>query len=260
VRVDLTAPGIGLYVTPLDPAALARGWQYRLQRIEDVVRREHLAVAINGTMFRSESGWWPRMAGDLACSVQTVVVDHVVNRVSGYMHLLWFDDQLTPHLRQWTPSTAAELASAKWGIGGQAVPLWNGQVWPGSNHGLNSYTAVSVDEKRRLLFLAVGEHISPRLLFRRLADLGAKNGILLDGGGSSAMAIGQGAEGVPAGILYGGARPVATYFGVRARVWGAGAAQSGLSRPLFCAYWFRPFQNDSRSVGVACGAVALACR
>ena len=70
VRIDLTAAGIELYVTPLDPTARAQGWQYRLRRIEDVVSREHLAVAINGTLFTSNSGWWPRMSGDLAASVR----------------------------------------------------------------------------------------------------------------------------------------------------------------------------------------------
>jgi hypothetical protein len=67
------------------------------------------------------------------------------------------------------------------------------------------------------LFLAVGENISPRLMLQELADLGAKEGMLLDGGSSSAMAIGKGATGVSAGILYGGWRPVATHFGVRAQ-------------------------------------------
>src|SRR5262249_52594903 len=45
VRVDLTTPGVELYVTPLDPAAAARRWQYRPRPLEDVVGREHLALA-----------------------------------------------------------------------------------------------------------------------------------------------------------------------------------------------------------------------
>src|SRR5882724_11887933 len=49
VRVELSAPGIELYVTPLDPSAVAQGWQYQLRWIENVVRDEHLAVAVNGT-------------------------------------------------------------------------------------------------------------------------------------------------------------------------------------------------------------------
>ncbi len=42
VRVDLTAPGIELYVTPLDPQAVERGWQYRLQHTATVLNNEQL--------------------------------------------------------------------------------------------------------------------------------------------------------------------------------------------------------------------------
>src|SRR5262249_25289090 len=97
VRVDLTAPGIERYVTPLDPVAVAQGWQYRLRAIKDVVASERLAVAINGTLFTSNSGWWPRTSGDLAKGVETAVADHVVSHVWEHTYLLWFDEQLTPH-------------------------------------------------------------------------------------------------------------------------------------------------------------------
>jgi hypothetical protein len=59
--------------------------------------------------------------------------------------------------------------------------------------------------------------MSPRRLLQELADLGGKEGMLLDGGDSSALAIGEGSQAIAPGILYGGWRPVATYFGVRAR-------------------------------------------
>ena len=213
VRVDLTAPGIELYVTPLDPSALAEGWQYRLRRIGDVVEREHLAVAVNATLFRSNSGWRLQMSGDLANSVQTVVADHEVNQGWVETHLLWFDDRLTPHLQPKPP--IAELTRAKWGIGGQQE-LQDGKVSPDSSSIPDSRTAVAIDGQRRILFLGVGRYISPRLMLQELADLGAKDGMLLDGGGSSAMALGKGAAGVSAGVLYGGWRPVATHFGIRA--------------------------------------------
>jgi len=58
-RVELGAPGIELYVTPLDPSALEHGFQYRLRWIEDVLRDERLAVAINGTLFTSKPTWRP---------------------------------------------------------------------------------------------------------------------------------------------------------------------------------------------------------
>ena len=232
VRIDLTAPGIELYVTPLDPAAVAQGWQYRLRRIAEVVDKEYLAVAINGTLFTSDSGWWPRMSGDLAKGVETIVADHVVSHLWEHTYLLWFDDELTPHLSGSKPPTEAELSRAKWGIGGQGVGLRDGKIWPGSSRApdsrtaTNSRTAIAVDPFRKILFLAVGENISPRWILQELADLGAKDGMLLDGGGSSAMAIGKGAVGVSRGVLFGGWRPVATYFGIRARSLGSGLNNS----------------------------------
>jgi len=216
VRIDLTAPGVELYVTPLDPSALAEGWQYRLRLTKDVVESEHLAVAINGTMFTSNSGW-PRMSGDLAKSIETVVADHKVSHVWEDTYLLWFDDELTPYLRPSKPPTTTDLEMAKFGIGGQGVGLQDGKVWPGSSRAPDSRTAVAIDRRRKLLFLAVGEYISPRLLLETLAERGARDGMLLDGGGSSSMVIGQWAHGIRPGILYGGRRPVATNFGVRAR-------------------------------------------
>jgi hypothetical protein len=90
VRIDLSAPGIELYVTPLDPTAVAEGWQYRLRWIRDVVKRERLAVAINGTLFASNSRWRPRLPRDLAKGVETVVADHVISHVWEHAYLLWF--------------------------------------------------------------------------------------------------------------------------------------------------------------------------
>jgi hypothetical protein len=215
VRVNLGAPAIELYVTPLDPFALAQGWQYRLRRIEDVVRDERLAVAINGTLFTAPH-WW-RLPGELARGVETVVSDHVVSHLWEHTYLLWFDDDLKAHLRPSKPPNPAELRLAKWGIGGQGVGLHDGKVWSGSDRQPDSRTAIGIDADRKLLFLAVAEWASPDLVLERLARLGARDAMLLDGGGSSAMAIGEGARGIAGGRLFGGSRPVATFFGVRAR-------------------------------------------
>ena len=217
VRVDLAAPGIELYVTPLDPSAVAHGWQYRLRRIEDVVTGERLAVAINGTMFTSEYSWLPRFSGEFANGVETVVSDHVVSHLWEHTYLLWFDDDLRPHLRPSKPPTAEELRQAKWGIGGQGVGLHEGRVWPGSGRQPDSRTAIGIDAERKHLFLAVAAWASPHLVLERLSELGARDAMLLDGGGSSAIAMGEGARGVATGALFGGSRPVATFFGVRAR-------------------------------------------
>ena len=60
-------------------------------------------------------------------------------------------------------------------------------------------TAVAIDLPRKLLFLAVSTHISPTLMFQTLANLGARDGMLLDGGDSSSMAVGAGASVVSPG-------------------------------------------------------------
>jgi hypothetical protein len=216
VRINLRVPGITPYVTSKDPTAVSQGWQYRLRRVSDVVASEHLAVAINGTLFSSKSSRLLPMSGDLANAVNPVVADHIISHVWLDTYLLWFDDRLTPHLRP-EKVTEAELAMAKWGIGGEDFWLRDGKVWPGDyrSHIPDGRTAVAVDLPRKLLFLAIGTHISPTLMFQTLADLGARDGMLLDGGDSSSMAIGTDASVVSPGAVYGW-RPVATQFGVRA--------------------------------------------
>ena len=167
------------------------------------------------------------MSGDLAESVETMVADHVVSHLWEHTYLLWFDDQLMPHLQPSKPPTAAELVRR------------NGpSVDKGSGCGVAKFGPVAAaprfpnsrgfDQQRKLLFLAVGQYISPRLLLKKLADLGAKDGMLLDGGSSSSMAIGQGAAGVQRGYLW--------WLAARSDVLrGKGTADSKLvlSRPLF---------------------------
>jgi hypothetical protein len=216
VRIDLTAPGIAPYVTSKEPTAVSQGWQYRLRRVGDVVASEHLAVAINGTLFSSQSRW-RRRSGDLANAGISLVADHIVTHGWLDTYLLWFDDQLTLHLQP-NMTTEAELAMAKWGIGGEDFWLRDGKVWPGDYRSFipDGRTAVAVDLPRKLLFLAVGTHISPRVMFQTLADLGARDGMLLDGGDSSSIAIGTGASVISPGDVYGW-RPVANQFGVTAQ-------------------------------------------
>ena len=218
VRVDLTTPGVAPYVTSQDPKAASQGWQYRLQRVGDVVAIEHLAVAINGTLFSSKSSRMLPMSGDLARAVNPAVADHAVSHVASLdTYLLWFDDQSTLHLRP-DKSTEAELAMAKWGLGGEDFWLHDGRVWSGDRRCFipDARTAVAVDLPRKLLFLAVGNRLSPNLMFQTLANLSARDGMLLDGGDSSSMAIGKEASVVSPGTLYGW-RPVANQFGIRAQ-------------------------------------------
>lgn len=217
VRIELEAPGIELYVTPLDPSAVERGFQYRLSWIGDVLRNERLAVVINGALFTSTPRWRPRLPGDLANGVETVVADHVTSHFWEHTYLLWFDDALNPRLQPSKPPKAEQLRAAKWGIGGQGVGLRDGKVWSGIGRQPDSRTAIGIDAERKLLFLTVADWASPRFMLEQLAKLGARDAMLLDGGSSTAMAIGEGSRNPASGTLLGGWRPVATFFGVRAR-------------------------------------------
>ena len=203
-------------MTPLDPAAVAHGWQYRVRPIEDVIKREHLAVAVNATYFATASSSWLRVSDDLARTMQTLISDQVIAYGPWGASLLSFDAELAPHVLRSSSPAEPVLARAKWAVGAHQLQLQNGQVLWGGNSTADARTAIGIDEARRLLFLAVGERISRSRVLHMLADLGARDGILLDGGGSSAMGIGPGSTGVPAGVLLGGGRPVATYIGVRA--------------------------------------------
>ena len=157
VRVDLAAPGIGLYLTPLDPEAVSQGYQYRLADPATVLRREDLAVVINGAFFSANSGLFDR-TGDLANGVQTIIADGEVSHVDPHSYMLWFEPDLTPHLELTKPPDDAVLHRARWGIGGGAVSLWKGHVNEGAtNHVVDRRTAVAIDPGRRLLWLAVFE-------------------------------------------------------------------------------------------------------
>jgi len=217
VRVDLTAPGIELYVTPLDPQAVERGWQYRLQHTATVLDREHLAVATNGMYFISDS-WLIRRAGDLANSVDATIANYVVSHVPEFTYMFCFDDRLVPRLELSWPPKDPLARRYRWGLGDQGGPrLWRGKVAEGISPTIDSRTAFGIDREKRLLFLAVFENASQRLALEKLAHLGAVDGMTLDGGSSSSMAIGGKARGVRPGVLMGDWRPVATHFGIRAR-------------------------------------------
>ena len=217
VRVDLSAPGIALYLTPLDPDAVHRGYQYRLTDPATVLRREDLAVVVNGALFSEDSALLYR-TGDLARGVQTVVAEGEASHVDPDSYMLWFEADLAPHIEFNKPPDEALLRRARWGIGGGAVPLWKGRVWEAAaNHEVDRRTAVGIDSGRRLLWLAVFENASSLAVARVLKEHGARDGFLLDGGHSTSMVLGSKAARVMPGTLLGGSRPVATCFGIKAQ-------------------------------------------
>jgi hypothetical protein len=216
VKVDLKAPGVQLYLTPIDPEAYAQGYEYRLDSAPDVLKREHLAVVVNGALFSSTSGVL-QWAGDLARGVQTIVADGQVNHVDRYSHLLWFGLDLTPHIEFERPPSETVLRDACWAIGGNALPLWKGKLRKeAANHIMDRRTAVAIDTDRHLLWLAIFENASSIGVAEILAEHGAKDGFLLDGGHSTTMVLSPQAAHIQTGEMVHGWRPVATFLGVRA--------------------------------------------
>jgi hypothetical protein len=217
IRVDLTAPGLELYVTPLDPEAVRQGWQYRLRRTGTVVREEKLAVGMNCTYFASNSSWFPR-AGDLGRATETIVADHEVNKVGPDYCLLWFHDDLTPRMETSKPLSDWVLSQARWGIGCNFLSLVDGEIREGTERQpADSRTTLGIDLERKRLFMAVFENVSLRRAMQELTKLGARDGMVLDGGDSTSMALGHQARGVRPGVLLQGWRPPATHIGVRAK-------------------------------------------
>jgi hypothetical protein len=111
VRINLTVAGIAPYITSKDPTAVSQGWQYRQRRVADV---EVNTLRLPSMEPCSVLNPLAALSGDLADAVNPVVADHTISHMWLDRYLLWFDDQLTPHLGP-NKTTEAELAMAKWG-------------------------------------------------------------------------------------------------------------------------------------------------
>ncbi len=217
VMVDLSAPGVELYVTPVSAAAVAQGGgQYYLSFAETISRNEQLAVTINGTLFDTRGS--APLPGVPAHSNETLVSDGEVNHVHDHSYLLWFDDKLTPHMETRKPPRPEALSRARWGISGQGVSLSRGVLSTSPDPGLvDRRTVIGVNGQRRLLWLAVFENATVRRAVQTLLEQGATEAIAVDGGSSTTMVLGAQSTGVDGGTVLGGQKPVATFVGVRAR-------------------------------------------
>lgn len=214
VRVDLAAPGIEIFTTPLDPTA-PPGKEYHLRYTGGVVKEHGLAAAINGTLFNASGLPLP---GRAARSAETIVSDHVVNHVDPHSFLLWFEDDLTPHLEHTRPPSDAVLRRAKWGIGGNVIGVLDGRVTPyvGTKR-RDARTWIGIDPGARLLWMAVFDDVTEHRAAAEMLHLGATQAIPLDGGSSTEMAIGPDAVRVRSGSVMHSWVPNATHLGVRAQ-------------------------------------------
>jgi hypothetical protein len=213
IRADLNVPGVSLYVTPLNPDAQANGWEYKLRHVSTAVSDEHLAAAVNGTLFDSDSSFI-RLPGDYARSIETAVADHQVNHVHKHTYLLWWDDDNVGHLEPTKPPSESVLSRAKWGIGGQQPVLLPGSIPTGE--AADARTFIAGNPEKKLIWIACFDKASYRFAAGLLKERGATVATAVDGGTSTAMVIGSDAKDVRAGTVTGNWRPVATQFGFRA--------------------------------------------
>jgi hypothetical protein len=214
VEVDLTCPGIDLFLTPIQPDAAANGHEYRLDYVRNVARAEGLAVAVNGGVFNSDSYLVP-MVGDFATSRDTIVAERQLNHLNPRNYILWFDDDLTPHAEATKPAPLAALQKARWAIGGIDLAI-SGRKLRLKRDGLETRTILGLNPDRKTLWIGIFESATRKEATELMMNAGADHVMTLDGGASTSLYFGGRTRGVQRGLQVGGQRPVATVIGIKA--------------------------------------------
>lgn len=195
VEIDLTTTGLELYVTPMDPEAVAAGHQYRMRWWPLAMRQERISVAVTAPLFRTPGNPW-RLPGHFATATQTLIAEGRMNHVDRHSHLLWFEKDLTAHMEKQLPPPDEALRRAYWAVGG-GLALADGRLTAYHAHDRDARTLAGLDRHYKKLYLAVFDDASPAAAARILADLGVYDAITLDGGDSTMMLIGPAASGGP---------------------------------------------------------------
>ena len=216
VSIDLAIPGIELYTTPLDKKAVAAGWQYETRWAPQLVDENLLSILINGTLYGTERSI-ALLPNEWAQTPQTVVSNYEFNQFRRFDYLLWFEHDLTPHLESTSQISPTAHRLARWGISGARL-IDDGRLAAHPNAEQDTQTAMGIDPEHKTLILAVFKSASPTAVSEFLLEQGAVDAIMLDGGDSSCLSIGRGAQNtIPRTLMY-PSRAVATVFGVRAPV------------------------------------------
>jgi hypothetical protein len=193
---------------------MRHGFEYRLRWTPSVADQEQLSVAINGALFACDSRF--KLPGAYARSLRTTVAEHRVNHVDPDSYLLWFEDDLTPHLETTKPPPAEALRRARWGISDEMVLLAKGKANAWAGHEPFSQVLLGIDTRRKLLFLAALDNASRARAAKILAEHGVLDAIALDSGHAASMTIGRGAAGIRGGTLLWPKHGSATQLGIRA--------------------------------------------
>jgi hypothetical protein len=187
----LNTPGLRLYLTPLDQSAVKAGWEYKTCWPPTIATQEKLIVAINGTLFSTDRPKWVVWPGVLSRSEETVITNHEVNHIDPNSYLLWFDDNLTPHVEKEKPPPAEACRRAKCGISGQGWSVADSVPSPWQNHECDSRTIIGIDPTKKLLFLGAFDSASQYRASQVMAEHGAVQAIAVDGGSSTCLTFGK---------------------------------------------------------------------
>ncbi len=221
---DMTHPAVRFYVTPPDYINDPAGFDYRLRFPWQEARHKKLAAAINGSFFKSKM--YKLSAGELyapnapAQIVYTAVSDGQTLFGLRQPCLIWFDQQGMPHAERLIPRT-----NDRNNIMGRAsivLSAWRFIVENGvprqelSEEMPTMRAAIGVNTKSHRVWLAVFESADELLAGQVLAEEGATDAIVLDGGGSTCFVVGANEGGVTPGVRLRGWRPVAQTIGIQA--------------------------------------------
>jgi hypothetical protein len=195
IRIDLTAPGIGFETTPSSPSAVSQGYETYSQTTSDFLTSVGGQVAINANFFSNvQSTSVPENLSGLAVSNGSTVAPADPNFQSLF---------LTAGNAASIGSTAANIYNAVSGV----QDLVNGvaitpNTTSGDPTGLDPRTDVGVSQNGQYLYLLAADGRSTQSpgitdlnAGQVLAQLGAYNGLNLDGGGSTAMVASNGSGG-----------------------------------------------------------------
>ena len=201
LRIDLTAPGIQLMSTPRSPDYVEEFSETRSMTTSHFIRALGVQAAINGNWFFpccSEIEGTPTDLWGLAMSSNTVVSSQRDETFSTSM--FFTSNNWTTMLgTNWPPVASASVWTA---VSGKNPLLYHGE-YVGTNVVVAPRSALGLSADRRYLFLLVidgrqpgySEGASDLDTAAWLRRCGAYDAMMLDGGGSSTLAISDAARG-----------------------------------------------------------------
>lgn len=227
VSIDLTASGIGFFVTPGEPYQRR---QLRAQTTGQFLTASSVQLAINGDFF---DPWWSRSLFDYYPHIGDPVDVFGFTASRGDVYESGRPTHPTLYLSEDNRVTIGEPAGVIYNaISGNTLVLRDGVMQGNPNDSylveLHPRTAVALDEQgTTLLFMIVdgrqpnfSEGVTLDELARLLLDYGAHTAINMDGGGSSTLVM-QLLDGTPLLLnspidnrIPGRERPVANHLGV----------------------------------------------